>query len=306
MPTLPLFTLPNRCADASHRVRSPGGYEGWCFHAEDAATDTRIIAGLIEGSPFHTAYLNKYRAYRAAPTRRAPPVPSDFPCAYAAVYRGGKVVGRFLSQHAAGSLVASIDELNVRLGPNVMRRTREGYQVEMSEGVSAKLKFTPLRQDNEWEGPFPSREVTGADHRWVIAAPLCEVSGSVGAVAFNGRGYHDHQYGTGPLATGLRRWMRGHVILQQRAIAFAVAEARDGAIEGKWVVADAGGIEERTGGSWVVEGKTPYPRTVRCGDELTLSNPQIMDSSEKVMRVVYSVQAGGERGTALCEVQRAG
>jgi hypothetical protein len=302
MPTLPLYALPNRCADASHRVISPGGYEGWYFHAEDPATDTRIVVGLGEGSPFDAAYLKRYRAYRAAPTRRRPPAPSDFPCAYAAVYRGGKMVRQFLSHHAAGSLVASIDELNVRLGPNVMRQTAEGYQIEVQEGVSANLKFAPQWPGREWEGTFPSREVTGADHRWVIAAPLCEVSGSIGADAFKGRGYHDHHYGTGPLGMGLRWWMRGHVLLERRAIAFAVIEASEGAIEGTSVVADDGGIAERSAASWRVEGKTPCPLVIRCGDHLALSNPRIIDSSGNLRRVTYSVQADGEHGTALCNI----
>ena len=77
------------------------------------------------------------------------------------------------------------------------------------------------------ERAFLSREMTGADHHWVIADPLCDVSGvielfdaSTGrptVIEFNGRGYHDHNSGTGPLGPGLEAMVLGtHAHRRQR------------------------------------------------------------------------------------------
>src|SRR5688500_2921934 len=68
-----------RPAYASHRVRSPGGYEWWHVEACDASADLVVRIDLFDGDPFNPAYRRAYARYRRRPTRVAPPVPGDFP-----------------------------------------------------------------------------------------------------------------------------------------------------------------------------------------------------------------------------------
>ena len=56
---MPSIELVNHAAhpDGWHDVRAPGGYEWWYFDAEDAATDTQIVAIFL--------YAAIYRALSA-------------------------------------------------------------------------------------------------------------------------------------------------------------------------------------------------------------------------------------------------
>src|SRR5688500_16741125 len=127
MPTLPLYVpRPNINADAWHRVTAPGGYEWWYFDAEDPLNDLQIVVMFLEGFTYHPGYLRAFEKYLAAPTRRQPPLPGQFPCVYFVVYEKGRVLTQFMSQYRPGAFQASDERADVRIGPNHLHCDEQG------------------------------------------------------------------------------------------------------------------------------------------------------------------------------------
>lgn len=324
--------------DAWHEVRAPGGYEWWYFDAEDPQTDTQIVAIFLEGFIFHPGYLRHHARFERRPTKRAPALPGDYPCAYLVVYRNGRILHQFMTQYRPDQFSASRERPSVSIGPNTMRvNERGGYVLELSgapwkltgrgpktmhdQVLDASLTFAPTINNAPIERVFLSRAMTGAEHHWVIARPMCHVEGTIrlrtgeaelDRIAFTGEGYHDHNYGTAPIGPGLRRWIWGRAMIDGRAITFHHAVPRDASLpmETHLIRADASGVEDLDvpAGQVKVDWRKRtalllrYPRALDFGHELRLSNPRVVDSAPFYMRVVYEAESHGQRGSAFCEV----
>jgi carotenoid 1,2-hydratase len=329
MPTVAMHETTNH-ADASHQVTAPGGYEWWYFDAEDPQQDVQVVAILLDGFVFHPGYLRADARYRRRPTRVKPAVPADYPCAYFVVYRGGRIWRQFMTQFPPGSLKASTQRPEVTVGPNSLRLdgddrhlsmsgtpwrvTGRGPQLLADETLTAELTFTPTLAHPPLERIFLSRAMTGADHHWVIANPLCSVSGTITcageSLRFAGRGYHDHNYGTGPLGPGLKRWIWGRVLLDDQVTTFHYARPLDARLpdEVHLVQADASGVAEvvvqRVEADWSRKTalRLAYPQQVRFDDTLTLTRPRVVDPSPFYLRLIYDAQVGGRSGQAFCEI----
>jgi hypothetical protein len=153
----------------------------------------------------------------------------------------------------------------------------------------------------------------------VIANPLSDVSGEVeisdshheknGSFTMNGLGYHDHQYGTGPIGPGLKRWMCGRVLMEDHAAMFQYAQPRDvhQPDDVYMVEADAFAMRElpvgRFNADWSLKSSKllRYPAWVEAG-AMQLVNPKVIDSSPYHLRVVYDASVRGASGKALCEI----
>ena len=336
MPTLPMLT-PTPVADAWHAVTAPGGYEWWYFDAESNGTadgDLRVVAILFQGFVFHPGYLRAYARYRRRPTRVAPPVAGDYPCAYFVVYRGDAVVAQFMTQVPPPAFAASADRVDVTVGRNRLRAdpdgtlrlslagtpwvlTGRGPQTLAGQTLSAELAFRPRLAHPPMERTFFARRWSGADHHWVLANPLCDVTGEVAItgrpqpvrLTLNGRGYHDHNYGTGPIGPGLRRWMWGRVIATggDHVMTFHLAQPRDGTDELHLVEADAFGVRDEDAKPVAVDWSRVtmtglrYPATVHAGP-MELRDPVVVDASPFYLRIAYAAAVRGVAGRAFCEV----
>ena len=344
-PMLQLFDTPQQ-PDAFHNVRAPGGYEWWYFDAEDAKTDTQIVCILLHGFVFHPGYLRAYAKFVKRPTKVRPPVASDFPCAYFVVYRAGKILHQFMTQYPASDFSASTEMLDVIVGANrlqtiddTLRLTLEGTPWKLTwqgpktlaqQTLSADFIFAPRFEHAPAERTFLSRPMTGADHHWVIANPLCDVRGAITLrtgehtterIDFTGLGYHDHNYGTGPLGPGLAKWIWGRVILPDRVLAFHYAIPRDKKLKPEVHVMSATQetfepLHVDVLADW--SKRTPvglaYPSRLQFGDLMTLHTPRVIDSAPFYMRLQYEVTmhgkhhhpnpVSGKEGTttAFCEV----
>jgi carotenoid 1,2-hydratase len=336
MPSIPLYESPVT-PDAWHRVTAPGGYEWWYFDAEDADTDTQVVAIFLEGFVFHPGYLRAYARYVRNPTRTPPPLPSEWPCVYLCVYRGGKILHQFMTQYAPADFRASAERVDVAVGPCTLTRdgrdlvlnlkgapwrlTWQGPKTDSHATLSASLRFTP-RFDHPPAGRvFLSRAMTGAEHHWVIADPACDVGGTIRLssaagdeeIAFTGRGYHDHNYGTGPLGPGLRRWIWGRVLLADRVLTFHYARPKDAALPDEIHLMQA---DERTFGPVAVDAVTAdwagaslglaYPKSLAFDDKLTLAAPRVIDRAPFYLRLQYqaggALTGGAAGATAFCEI----
>ena len=331
-PADPLPMLSNAGhPDAWHNVTAPGGYEWWYFDAESHDKKTQVVAILLDGFVFHPGYLRRYARFVKNPTKHAPPTADQYPCAYLAVYRDGKLVKQFMTQYAPSDFEADADTPRVRMGPNAMtldgdyalkmtgtpwRLTARGPQLIQDQTLSADLSFRPTLRHEPLSRRFLSREMTGADHHWVLAAPRCDVTGRIDlgdgeTIQFAGRGYHDHNYGTGPLGPGLKRWTWGRVLLENRVVGFQLAEpSGDGDAEFHLFEADADGERDVTGQhrfrSWAWGPRRAmllsHLERLSVPGFLELTKPRVVDASPFYLRLVYDAVAGGEAGRAFVEV----
>ena len=321
-PPLPMWT-PAAHPDAWHNVTSPGGYEWWYFDAESPDGRTRIVAILLEGFVFHPGYLRAYKRYLKRPTTVGPPVAGDFPCAYFVVYRDGKIARQFMTQYRPDQFSASAERPRVTIGPNAMRCdadgtyrlslqghpwrvTARGPQTDYDATLAAELTFAPSFGHPPIERPFLSREMTGAEHRWVLAAPHCRVSGTIDDEPFEGLGYHDHNFGTAPIGPGLKRWVWGRSLREDSVTIFHVAESagREHPPErhALSITADEQ-ADLPTHGTPRYDATAAtllkYPRELHVLSDLPLFNPAVVDAAPFYLRVAYQGESGA---SAFCEV----
>lgn len=329
MPNIPLYTSPTH-PDAWHQVRSPGGYEWWYFDADDIEHDRHIVVILFQGFVFHPGYLRRYFRYHRWPTRFAPPVPRDFPCAYFAVYEAGRIRWQFMTQVSPDRFVAAVDRPQVSVGPNQMTFDGARFNLHLqgtpweltwrgpvrrdSQLLEARFSFTPKLPHPPMDRVFLSRQLSGAEHHWIIANPLCDVEGNIQLgseqIAITGRGYHDHNWGTAPLGPCLRRWFWGRVLLEDTAYTFHFARPQVASLaeEVHLMECDATSLRElpvaRVSSDWSEQTKLllDYPIHFALDHVLDLRDPSVIDSAPFYMRLKYAASVRGRRGTALCEI----
>lgn len=328
MPDVPLYSRPAH-PDASHGVIAPGGYEWWYFDAEDAEQDVQVVGILLDGFPFHPGYLRRHAAYLRRPTKVKPAVPGEYPCAYLAVYEKGKLVTQFMSQYAAGSLRASGQAPEVRVGPNGFdgnameleghpwRLTGRGPVTESDGRLAMKMELTPRLESRPVERVFLSREMTGAEHHWVLASPLNGFRATVTQTgarprswSLKGLAYHDHNFGTGPLGPGLKHWMWGRVLTEGACHTFHYATPRDGRLkpESHLIVATLSATTVSEVPPEIVFDRRSalglaYPSRVKFETGLTLGEPVVVDNTPFYLRLKYKARLpDGTAGVALTEV----
>jgi len=337
--TVPLYDVPS-CPDGWHAVTAPGGYEWWYLDAEDRQGDLRLVGILFEGFVFHPQYLRAYWRYRRRPTRVAPPLPGDYCCAYLAVYRGGKLAGQFMSQYPPQQFAARGDALDVAVGPNRLWAEAGGLRLSLrgtpwhltamgpkrnsGEKLAADLAFEPILAAPALQRRFFSRRLSGADHHWIIANPLCRARGTIEiggqTISLDGLGYHDHNFGTGPIGSGLKRWFWGRVLRDDHVLSFHFARGRDPAVGDEIVVVRGETCEPQLAQIDVPLSRIRFSRRTALGlgypasaslgvaapgDVLQLSRGRVIDSQPFYLRLIYDAVLDGDTSrpaTALCEV----
>lgn len=316
-----LMYRPPRDPDAWHEVKAPGGYEWWRFEAYSHDRRTHVVATLFDGLPLHPRYIRRYFRFVNNPTRRPPPVASDYPCAYFGVFRDGSKVGQFLTQFPPGELVGSAQHPHVQIGANAMHRDEEGvYYLEMQGGrdsMKARFEFRGAVAHKPWSRRFPSRQATGADHQWIMGASQCQVAGileldGASQVSFSGTGHHDHCLGTAPIGMGVRSRMWGHAATEAGAVSFQQAQPRDRRLadETCLVQADADGIRElrvTASGADSAQASLPGallapPERLDFGEALRMWRPRVVDSSLVHAQVTYEASSYGRRTEARCTI----
>ena len=286
MPTLRLYDPNPAHPNASHRVTAPGGYERWYFDADDGAQDVQVVATFALGGDSNADYLRSYDRYRRRPTRFPPPVPSEYPSVSLDVYERGRPVAKFAERVPPTQFSASAERLDVKAAEHCAAEQSDESIRVLAGG--AELSFRPLLPLPPQECLLLKRRDPTAVHKWIIAAPLCAVEGTVRldggrAIRLAGRGYHDHQYGTAPLADAMRWFIRGRKLSSDRAtisfLEFPTDKPRPGFVR----VVEAGreGVTVKGGGLFAGD---PYGPRAR-----------FLDSSR------WTKNAEGEDGRALYE-----
>jgi hypothetical protein len=318
MPDLLLLDTDVVVADAWHRVTAPGGYEWWHFDAQDPTGSVLVVADFHAGFVFHPQYLRRFHLYQQKPTRHSPPSPMEYCCAQLAVYENGRRLGAFTRRYRPEKLWASTSDIEVTIGPN--RLTTDGgalrLHAEDPTGLRADLAFRPRLAHPPAEQIILSRHRSYTDHHfWIVANPLCEVGGEIRlptgrTIPLSGVGYHDHLYGTGPLGSGLWRWMSGRVLQENKAIGFQISspqEAEDPE-QAHLFMADrsSAGAIAAARVTWGTDRLTrwglAYPTGLEIDPALILRQPRVLESSAYSLRIVYDAFVDGEAACALCQL----
>ncbi len=333
MQIVPLYN-PTAMPDASHEVTAPGGYECWSFAVYDATAQLRAVAMFFVGCPFDPAYLRAYDRYRRRPTRVAPPTPRDCSAIYFALYRNDQIIAQATSRHPSSQVTESSDPVKIAIGSSDLAIQEDGSLHLAIRGVpapparrrpgtiaarqlAASFVFRPRFKHKAMQQAFPSRELSGADHRWILANPVCDAEGTVtlygsGApviFTINGSGFHDHNFGAGVAGANLNRWLRGHISTGDSVIAFSIAYARDRLKkdESKVIEIDATGIKEISSDisiAWNHRTKMflRYPAQISLNAQTRLENPRVIDATAFHLRLVYDATISGAPAKALCEI----
>jgi hypothetical protein len=302
MSTVKLLSTPDH-ADGSHRIESPGGYEFWHFYAEDSSSRFRIAAGFHDGFGLHPDYIRRYAAYRRKPTRNAPPTPSQYPCFKMSAVENESRLASSTIFFPAGEFWADGESLS--LGSNRVSFSKDEIILTLAareQAISIELCLQPALPVNVAERSFP-----GWNHHWILARPLCTVSGQITHrdrnIRFEGLGQHIHYYGTSPMLFAAKRWLRGCVMLPRSAEMFEAVD--DKAIAAS---ADESGVRAENNSLFDAEwkkplfGGQPYPSKMKVGERLILRNPRIAISLPGQLQIIYDAYVDGEQATAWVEV----
>jgi hypothetical protein len=316
MPTLNLFdALPPSQANQWRRIRAPGGYEWWEFEARDPANDIYVRLSFHDGFAFHPEYARRYDAYRCRPTRQMPPVPREYPCVQCWIQEKDRPVAGFTAHLPAGAFSAEAAANVLTVGSHRLQLDAAETIVRLRSAVPAISADLAFRQNFPWspmERSFGFCKTARAEHRWVLAQPLCEVEGSIQLderkIEFSGSGCQDHYYGDAPIASTVGRWLRGWAIGPGGGVIFHVVAMDSGRNQFMAVAAD--GTEVREIGSnpcsvdWDKRNLRglAYPSAVQFGERLILRRPRVAEGSRTSLNVVFDAYLDGELRPAWAQI----
>ena len=215
---------PTTAADPDHFVNfgTPGAQEWWYFDAiSDDGRDALVLIWYA-GLPFDPAYGVATLRHLKDPRRFPAPDPLDHCALGISWYRDGKTVAYALNAYRRTAFAFSGSPLAVEVAGNRMDRGPEGYRlrvdtpgVDGTHRIRADLHFLPAPGTESLRRNLGSPE---APHDWILAAADSRVAGRVEvagpsglALAFQGRGYHDHNAGSEELSLAMKRWEWGRV-----------------------------------------------------------------------------------------------
>lgn len=197
-------------AHAAWLRQTPGAYEWWYFDARSADGQWALACIWFLGNPFSPYY--------AQAARGAGGDPFAAPALFFALYKEGGLHAYHFSQFEGGVDVGGGLPTCLRFGPSTLSLTNGAWQMALSDEnangrhLEAALVFTapPLQA-----APVQS-DLFDDTHAWLPAAPFCAVTGQItlreahnpGAetIAFEGTGYHDHNWGRLPFDAAISDW----------------------------------------------------------------------------------------------------
>ena len=231
-----------------HRpLNTPGAYEWWHFDGTDDKSGYSFIIQFHAGNLFSAYYQDSLKIYwekTKSPLVNPTLVPdAPNPLDYCGVsfrlFHKGRMVVESLQEFSPKSLKASDKHGAVLLGPNRFNWDERGdppsyvltVQAPLRGGkttLRARLFFTPLLKEN----PILPQPEIPSTHTWILAAPVCHVEGTLEwvnregeakkEVAFLGKGYHDHHFGTVPLDRFIKAWHWGRAFIKDQTIVYSL------------------------------------------------------------------------------------
>lgn len=229
----------------------PGSYEWWYFDAlsEDGYA---IVVIFYEGNPFSRKYIEALQIDKEAKA-------SDFPAISISMYRNGKPVYYSFEEVKSNQAAFSANQPKGNIGQNSFSGfSRDGatsYTVQINQllpngdSLNGELKFeskisaVPIFQKEENPAVQPK-------HSWNLIQPKAEVSGKlkVGGtqvidINFEGKGYHDHNFGSEPMKDSFDEWYWGRYHFDDSTLIYYIMNMNGKWEEKAWIFNDDGRIE---------------------------------------------------------------
>lgn len=249
--------------DGWRQQRTPGSYECWNFDVLDSMGNGASVS-FFDGLYFHPRFLREEaRFYRSGAhpkikNVREQALASFYPAVAISLFQGGRRIAHAVNVYPPGSFRGEQGSPEIAIGPNritlrqdgtfgvQMRayptdRSMMGPKARLDQMMFAELTFRPKLPGVQHSQPLRPNLEDGARHTWVVAAPLCEVSGRIQQVNLRddtlaldlpveAMGFHDHIFGGSGICRKIKRIIRGHAVGDQWAIAWnhSVGEKCDG------------------------------------------------------------------------------
>ncbi len=247
--------MPSLDPDRFLNFSTPGAQEWWYFDAiSDDGRDALVVVWYA-ALPFDPDYGVAAIRHRKDPARHPAPHALDH-CAFGlSWYRDGKTVAYALNGFRRGDFAHRTDPFLVDVAGNRLERGPGGYRLRVEtpasngrQRISADLTFEPSPATAPLECNLGDPE---SPHLWIVAAADCRVEGHVArdgrrsaALAFRGRGYHDHNAGAEEISMAMRRWQWGRVHAGPTTQIYYHAEPRSGASKSLWITCREGCPEQ--------------------------------------------------------------
>lgn len=249
--------------DGWRQQRTPGSYECWNFDVFDSMGNGASVS-FFDGLYFHPRYLREEkRFYRSGAhpqlkNVREQSLASFYPAVAISLFQGGRRVAHAVNAYPPGSFRGEQGSPEIAIGPNRItlrqdgtfgvqmraypsERSVTGPRARLDQMMFAELTFRPKLPGVQHTQPLRPDADDGARHTWVVAAPLCEVTGRIQQVNLRddtlaydlpvqANGFHDHVVGGSGICRQIKRIVRGHAVGQDWAITWnhAVGNGCDG------------------------------------------------------------------------------
>jgi carotenoid 1,2-hydratase len=243
---------------------SPGAHEWWYFDAiSDDGRDALVIVWYA-GLPFDPSFGVATLRHLKDPAKYPAPRALDHSAIGLSWYRDGRTMAYALNGHRAEAFRHRADPFAVEVATSRVVRDGRGYRLTVAtpsvdgKAIRAELRFRPADATEPFERDLGTPD---APHNWILAAADCRVEGRVAIggkeMAFDGRGYHDHNAGAEDLSIAMRRWEWGRVHHGRFTHIYYRSEPHRGPSQTLWIVCVDGG-----------------PRVVKEGQEFLANGPR--------------------------------
>ncbi len=230
--------------DVWHNLRDAGSYEWWYFDAQDESETYSFVAIWYSGFPFSPYYLKRYNDWQKHGSEQ------PFPLEHAAFsfnfYENGKEVINFIKEGDAPLFAASTKAPFARFEKNEFfydhAHNRFTLRLDFDmplrrKTVKAELHFSVRPIDSSVD--LASLSSGAGAHSWVLASPSNSVAGDfeifdgskTERVSFNGRGYHDHNFGRVPMSADIHSWYWGRAHSRDLDLVYYTISYKDQAKE---------------------------------------------------------------------------
>lgn len=230
--------------DVRHHPHQSGGYEWWYFDALSTDGQHSFVVIFYEGNPFSTRY-------NGALLDGKTPQPSDYPAISISVYEDGNPIYYSFTEFEKSDCVFDEERPSVHVGPHKMEMVdgqKLKYQISLDERLpnGDQIKASITFESAQTEHLFDD-EVESKGHQWNLVQPRANVRGEIQIsaknedpkeIAFEGRGYHDHNTGNEPMRDEFTGWYWGRVHFDYGTLVYYVMNRQDKEQHQAWLISN--------------------------------------------------------------------
>jgi carotenoid 1,2-hydratase len=235
-----MFSDPQK--DVRTQSRQSGSYEWWYFDGISSDGRYSFVVIFYEGNPFSTRYN------AALSNKNYSPMPEAYPAVSISVYEDHEPIFYSFTELQASDCTFSEQRPFLQIGSHQM----EGHVQDNTLRYELTLDETLPNGDAIegqifFESPQTNRSLfnhTGDNstgHLWNLVQPRAEVKANLKlnceqTIAFEGRGYHDHNTGQEPMRNEFTDWYWGRFHFDSATLVYYVMNRQDTEQHQAWLI----------------------------------------------------------------------